>query len=134
MQAYRKIVDEININQQFKMLTQAYQEHAIVQINLARYSVLSSREFMTELAEIFFNVKVSYEHYLKSMSAHEKRLHVDRINKNGKEVLVLLSSNGKFYGDLVNRVCQLFEQQAKTTDADIVIVGSEGRQLSKKFL
>jgi ATP synthase F1 gamma subunit len=128
MQAYRKIVEEININQQFKMLTQAYQEHAIVQINLARYSVLSSREFMTELAEIFFNVKTSYENYLKRMSAHEKRMHVDRINKNGKEVLVLLSSNGKFYGDLVNRVCELFRNQAKLTDADIVIVGSEGKK------
>jgi ATP synthase F1 gamma subunit len=128
MQAQRKIIDEIGVNRQLKMLTQAYQEHAIVQINLARFSVLSSREFMDELSEIFFNVKNSYEIYLKSLSGSEKQRHKDRIRKNGREVLILLSSNGKFYGDLVNKVCRLFAEQVKTTDADILIVGNEGRK------
>ncbi|HEX8931633.1 MAG TPA: F0F1 ATP synthase subunit gamma [Patescibacteria group bacterium] len=128
MQAYRQIIDEININQQFKMLTQAYQEHAIVQINLARFSVLSSREFMEELGEIFFNVKSSYEHYLKSLSGQAKKTHEDRIRKNGREVLILLSSNGKFYGDLVGKVCRFFAEQAKQSNADILIVGSEGKK------
>jgi ATP synthase F1 gamma subunit len=128
MQAYKQIVDEININQQFKMLTQAYQEHAIVQINLARYSVLASREFMEELAEIFYNVKNSYELYLKSLTGSEKAAHIDRIKKNGREVLVLLSSNGKFYGDLVSKVCRMFANQARSSNADILIVGKEGKK------
>ncbi|HSA83480.1 MAG TPA: F0F1 ATP synthase subunit gamma [Patescibacteria group bacterium] len=128
MQAYKQITDEINLNQQFKMLTQAYQEHAIVQINLARFSVLASREFMGELAEIFYNVKKSYELYLKSLTGKEKDQHKERIKKNGKEVLVLLSANGKFYGDLVTKVSRLFVQQVKDNpDADVIIVGSEGR-------
>lgn len=128
MQAYRKIVDEINLNQQFKMLTQAYQEHAIVQINLARYSVVSSREFMDELSEIFFNVKGAYELYLKSLTGKERHEHEDKIRKNGRDVIILLSSNGKFYGDLVTRVCRLFAEQAKAQNADVVIVGREGKK------
>jgi len=128
MQAQRKIIDEIGVNTQLKMLTQAYQEHAIVQINLARFSVLSSREFMDELSEIFFNVKNSYEIYLKSMTGKDKQLHKDRIRKNGREVLILLSSNGKFYGDLVTKVCRLFAEQAKVSDSDILIVGNEGKK------
>ncbi len=128
MQAYRKVVEDITLNQQFKMLTQAYQEHAIVQINLARYSVVSSREFMNELGEIFYNVKRSYDLYLKSLTGKEKELHQDKIKKNGKEVLILLSSNGKFYGDLVGKVCRLFAKQAQESTADVVIVGSEGRK------
>lgn len=128
MQAYRKIVDEINLNQQFKMLTQAYQEHAIVQINLARYSVVSSREFMDELSEIFFNVKGAYELYLKSLTGKEKKSHEDKIRKNGRDVLILLSSNGKFYGDLVTKVCRLFAEAAKAQNADVVIVGREGKK------
>ena len=128
MQAYRKIVDEININQQFKMLTQAYQEHAIVQINMARFSVLSSREFMDDLAEIFTNVKASYEKYLQRLSIKGKQEHLDRVRKNGREVIILLSSNGKFYGDLVTKICRLFTEVAKQTTADLVIVGSEGKK------
>lgn len=128
MQAQRKIIEEIGVNEQLKMLTQAYQEHAIVQINLARFSVLSSREFMEELSEIFFNVKNSYELYLKSLGGKQKQYHKDRIEKNGREVLILLSSNGKFYGDLVNKVCRMFAEQAKTMDVDIIIVGNEGKK------
>lgn len=133
MQAYRKITDEINLNQQFKMLTQAYQEHAIVQINLARYSVVSSREFMDELAEIFFNVKGAYEIYLKSLTGKEKVDHEDRIRRNGRDVLILLSSNGKFYGDLVNKVCRLFAEQAKAANADVIIVGREGKKFYERM-
>lgn len=129
MQAYKQITDEINLNQQFKTLTQAYQEHAIVQINLARYSVLASREFMEELAEIFYNVKRSYELYLKSLTGKEKEAYKERIKKNGKTALILLSANGKFYGDLVAKICRLFIQQIKADPtADIIIVGAEGRK------
>lgn len=129
MQAHRKIIDEININQRFKMLTQAYQEHAIVQINLARFSVVSSREFMDELSEIFYNVKGAYELYLKSLTGKDKKAHENRIRKNGREILILLSSNGKFYGDLVTKVSKLFIEQARQQNADLLIVGREGKKL-----
>jgi ATP synthase F1 gamma subunit len=128
MQADRKLKEEIGINSQLKMLTQAYQEHAIVQINLARYSVVSSREFMAELSEIFANVKASYEMYLQSLQGHGKKAFLDKLQKNGREVLILLSSNGKFYGDLVTKVSKLFLKEAKTRDVDLVIVGKEGKK------
>lgn len=127
MQRYREVKDEIGINQQLKMLMQAYQEHAIVQINFARYSVVSSREFMQELAEIFTNVKASYQAVIAAKQKKSKKKENDPFAKNGKDALVLLSSNGKFYGDLVTKVCRIFEEQARNTDADIVIVGKEGR-------
>lgn len=126
MQRYREVKDEIGINQQLKMLMQAYQEHAIVQINFARYSVVSSREFMQELAEIFLNVKTSYQAVIAAKQKKHKK-ETDPFAKNGKEALILLSSNGKFYGDLITKVCRIFEEQAKITDADIVIIGKEGR-------
>ncbi|HZE87417.1 MAG TPA: FoF1 ATP synthase subunit gamma [Methylomirabilota bacterium] len=128
MQAYKKITEEITINEQLKMLTQAYQEHAIVQINFARYSVISSREFMEELDEIFFNVKTSYQTYLEAIREKREAKTIRNLHKNGKDVLILLSSNGKFYGDLITKVCRLFAEQAKTTKADLVIVGKEGKK------
>jgi F-type H+-transporting ATPase subunit gamma len=129
MQANRKLKDEISTNSQLKLLTQAYQEHAITQINLARYSVVASREFMQELAEIFSNVKSSYEIYLKALGSKGKKQLQEKLEKNGREVLILLSSNGKFYGDLVNKVSRLFLEAARNKNVDIVIVGSEGKKL-----
>lgn len=127
MQASRKLKEEIGINSQLKLLTQAYQEHAIVQINLARFSVVSSREFMEELSEIFFNVKTSYQLYLEALKERDKKHYDVRLEKNGREVIMLLSSNGKFYGDLVTKVSKMFLQEAKTKDVDLVIVGREGK-------
>lgn len=127
MQADRKLKEEISINSQLKLLTQAYQEHAIVQINLARFSVVSSREFMEELAEIFFNVKTSYELYLKALKSSNSKYYTDKLEKNGREVIILLSSNGKFYGDLVTKVSRMFIEEARNKNVDLVIVGREGK-------
>lgn len=129
MQASRQLKDEISINSQLKLMTQAYQEHAITQINLARYSVVSSRAFMEELSEVFSNVKTSYEIYLKAIGKKGQKKLQEKLEKNGREVLILLSANGKFYGDLVTKVGRTFIEAAKTKDADLVIVGTEGKKL-----
>lgn len=128
MQAAKQIKDDIEMNRQMKKLMQAYQEHAISQINFARYSVLSSREFMQELSEIFFNVKTSYLSTLQKFLQKHKEEALKKFPKNGKTVLVLLSSNEKFYGDLIHRICRLYYEKAKDEDADLIIVGREGKK------
>ncbi len=115
-----------------KMLTQAYQEHALEQINFARYSVLSSREFMEELTEIFFNVKLSYESFLATLIQKDKAKQLAKLKKNGKEVLVLVSANGKFYGDIINRTSRLFYERALTEHADLVIIGKDGKRFCEQ--
>lgn len=128
MQLYKQVKQEISNNSQLKMLTQAYQEHAISQINTARYSVVASRAFMQELDEIFFNVKTSYKTSLAQALQARKKQKNANLQKNGKDALVLLSSNGKFYGDLVTKVCRLFVKAAQIANADIIIIGRVGKK------
>jgi len=128
MKLPRKLKDDIDVNQNLKMLTQAYQEHAIEQINFARYSVISSREFAEELEEIFFNVKTSYKSFLEAMK--KKNKHLLQANKKDKEVIVLVTSNNKFYGDIIAKLWHAFYVRMKKTDltkTDMVVVGRQGR-------
>lgn len=128
MQLYKQIKQDLEKNKQLKMLTQAYQEHAISQINTARFSVISSRAFMQELDEIFFNVKTSYKSSLaQALKMRKKQQRATY--KNGKDAMILLSSNGKFYGDLVTKICRLFIKTVRESSADIVIIGRVGKRL-----
>ena len=67
MDKKNKLKEEIETSGILQMLMQAYQEHAIEQINFSRNSVLTSRQFSDELAEVFYNVKTSYENFLTTL-------------------------------------------------------------------
>lgn len=129
MEQKQKVKEELIIAKSMKMLTTAYQEHALEQINIARYSVLASRDFALELTDIFTNVRTSYHNLLNTMHEKDKKkLEVLRKNmKNGKEVLVLVSANNKLYGDLIPKICRLFAEKARSTNSDLVVIGKDGR-------
>ena len=129
MQQRSKLKEEINIGKNLTLLTQAYQEHAIEQINFARYSVLSSRDFVEQLVEIFSNVKASYRNQvLSTKEGKSKEPVMPILKKNGKTALVLITANNKLYGDIIHKVSNLFAQEAaKAPDADLVIIGKQGK-------
>ncbi len=123
----KQLKEDIIVNKDFNLLTRSYQEHAIGQINFARNSVLSSREFSQDLSEIFSDVKISYNTRLLKKNAKTT------IKKNGKDVWILITANNKLYGDLILRICRLFLEQVKNTNpgkVDLVIIGRQG----KKFI
>lgn len=135
MGKHTELTKDINVNEQFKMLTRSYQEQAIGQINFARYSVLSSRQFATELDEIFFNVKTSYKNSLLkksrlkggSQEQNKTQIGLPNIKKGKKEVFVLITANTKLYGDIILKTCQLFAERAKESEADLIIIGKRGK-------
>jgi F0F1-type ATP synthase gamma subunit len=129
MEQRQKLKEEMVVTKNMKMLTTAYQEHALEQINFARYSVLASREFAVELATIFGDVRHSYQRILEKMVDKDKKRLEDlrKSLKNGKEVLVLVSANNKLYGELIPKICALYIERAKATDSELVVIGKEGR-------
>lgn len=141
MEQRRKIKEEIMMGTNLRMLTRTYQEHAIEQINFARYSVIASREFSDELEEVFINVKTSYRRALQRLLAGKKsdKTTLPIRQKNGKEILVLITANNKLYGEIITKICKLFYQEARYSNADIAIVGKQGKNyiegtgLQKKF-
>ena len=134
MEQRQKLKEEMVITKNMKMLTTAYQEHALEQINFARYSVLASREFALELATIFGNVRHSYQRILEKMVDKDKKKleELRKSLKNGKEVLVLVSANNKLYGELIPKICNHFIKKAMETNSDLVVIGKEGKILVDK--
>lgn len=124
MAEQKKIKETIAINNDFDLLTRSYQEHAIGQINFARYSVLYAREFSDELGSIFANVKNSYKS--KILRKDIKNI----VKKNGRDIWILVTANNKLYGDIILRSFKLFEERIKenrSDKVDLVIIGRQGK-------
>ncbi|HVF69458.1 MAG TPA: F0F1 ATP synthase subunit gamma [Xanthomonadales bacterium] len=122
----KKLQEEIAINKDFGLLTRSYQEHAIGQINFARYYVLYSRDFSKDLEEIFSSVRTSY--FRKS----NKKTIKNMIKKNGRDIWILVAANNKLYGDIILKTVRLFITKLKDTDpakVDLVIIGRQGKNM-----
>lgn len=122
----KKLKEDIAINNDFDMLTRSYQEHAIGQINFARYSVLYARSFAEDLAQIFANVKTAY---LRGVVRKNIK---SVVKKNGKDLWVLVAANNKLYGDIILRTTRLFISKVKQTDpnkVDLVVIGHQGKNI-----
>lgn len=122
----KKLKEDIAINKDFDLLTRSYQEHAIGQINFARYSVLYARSFAEDLAQIFANVKTAYLRGVVRKSIKSV------VKKNGKDLWVLVAANNKLYGDIILRTTRLFISKVKQTDpkkVDLVIIGHQGKNI-----
>jgi ATP synthase F1 gamma subunit len=120
----KKIKERIETNEGFDLLTRSYQEHAVGQINFARFSVLYSRGYANDLAEIFSNVKTSY---VKGLTLKENK---GPVKKNGKDLWILLTANNKLYGDIITKTCQFFLSHLRSTrkeNTDIAIIGRQGK-------
>ena len=126
MEQPAKLKEEITVSNNLKLLTKAYQEHAIEQINFARYSVLASRDFVEQLEAVFYNVKASYRKALLTGKLKGKKM-TKNLNKNGKEAIVLLTANTKLYGDIIPKVNRSFLETAKVSSADMIIIGKQGK-------
>jgi len=126
MAQQKQLREEIFSNNNFKLLTKSYQEHAIGQMNYAKYSVLASRHFSEDLENIFSNVKTSYKNFI--FGKNMKNI----VKKNGKQAWILITANQKLYGDLMIRLSNIFIENVKNTDPkkiDLIIIGRQGKKI-----
>ena len=145
MQHKKLIQSEIEFNKTFRYITQAYEEIAVLKMRKVRASVLSTREYLSHLTEVFFDLKKAKEKQnqlakLKSSSKDntdkEKKTLInaeaDKKNTSDKiarKVSVLLSANTTLYGDLIGRIFQLFLKNIKKDNSDLIIVGRVGKRM-----
>lgn len=132
MQSKQTVQNEFAIIGTLKTLAQAYEQISVMRIQRVRGSVLTTRDFLTGLADIYKDVKRSYKDEVERLTNHHKnaKIMMSGLTKNGKTVSVLLSSNNKLYGDIVSRVFNLFAQDiGRDPNADIVVIGKVGKSM-----
>jgi len=109
----------------FLTMIEAYEEISAIRMRKVKKSILERREFMQGLNKAFAYIAYAYKIYRDSLKDKAKN-HV--LNTNGKTVSVLLSSNTGLYGDVVRNTYDLFENEIKDAETDIVIVGRMGKK------
>src|SRR5258708_6768857 len=98
----------------FKMLAEAYEQISVFKMQVIRNAVLHTRDYLTQLADVFANVKSSYKNQMmrKAQASHDTRpLHFTTLKSNGKKVLVFLSANNKLYGDILFKIFTRSEER-----------------------
>lgn len=121
----RQLIIEVEYLKNLGTLVSAYEEIAATRMQLIRNKVLTNRDFMTELAQIFHIVKSSYQSEVRQHKIVATRI------KIGKTARVLISANTGLYGDIVQRTFSLLKGDITTskTPSSVVVVGSLGKTL-----
>ena len=138
---YKKLIQsEIEFSKTFRFIAQAYEEIAVLKMHKVRNSVLSTREYLSRLSQIFFELKNAKEKQKKQLALQKssksgskvKKLTLDKnvtSDKLSRTVSVLLSANTTLYGDLIERIFNLFLKNVIQDGSDIIIVGRVGKRL-----
>lgn len=138
MQEGAKIKQEIELLLVLRMLAQAYEEISVMKMQKVRSSVLRTRDFLEGLSGIYSDVRISYRQQIESLMKQKNTKHFSSFlsfKRNGKEAALFISSNAKLYGDIVQKVADLFIDSIKKQEIDIIVVGKFGREIleSKKI-
>lgn len=109
---------------EIKSLVEVYEEIAARKMAKTRTAVLTARDFLGGLAEIFGEVKFNYAREVLALERKKTR-----IRKVGKTVAVWISANAGLYGDIVERSFDLFADYIAKNKAEVVVVGRLGTKI-----
>ncbi|HSW47657.1 MAG TPA: F0F1 ATP synthase subunit gamma [Candidatus Saccharimonadales bacterium] len=131
----KAISEELAALNSIKDLAESYEEIAVTKMQKIRDFVLKTRDFLTGLSDVFVDLKASHEREVNELLAKRKKgdkTIIDGFQKNGKTLMVYLSSNGRLYGSVTQKTFRLFIKDLRkpeSKDADIIIIGSAGREM-----
>ncbi len=123
------ILTELDVLQS---VVQTYGEIASIRMKSTRTSVLSAREFLSAIQDVFEEVRANYAKEITKLlkqSSRRTNKGLTLLSHNGKSVAVLLSSNSGLYGDIVHRTFRVFLEEAKKKNSEITIIGRQGTAL-----
>ena len=132
----KKIISEnLEALNSLKDLAESYEEIAVIRMQKIKDSVLKTRDFLAELSDVFVDLKSSYDREVKDLLVKRKEGGKDvfpLLQKNGKTLMVYLSSNGRLYGAVTQKTYKLFLQDLKKPEgaaSDILVIGSAGKEM-----
>lgn len=128
----KEIDEQLSFLESLENLTQIYGEIASTRMKKTRDSVISIREFLKEIQNIFDDVRASY---VKEVRRLAKKKKIGKANKitflahNGKTVAVFLASKTGLYGEIIPATFRFFLQDLRTSNCEVAIVGRQGLAL-----
>ncbi|MCX7996703.1 MAG: F0F1 ATP synthase subunit gamma [Patescibacteria group bacterium] len=132
MQNVNGLSEEIELMRIFRMITQAYEEISVMRMQKIRTSVINTRNFLDQLSDVYTDIKGNYRESIMTILTGKKKdvQKVLNINKNGRTVAVLISTNAKLSGEIVGLTFKHFANYVQQhPEVDIIIVGRQGKQM-----
>lgn len=121
--------EELEALSSFGLLVKAYQQIASVRMKKTRDAVVSNREYLSEIEEIFEAVRISYAREVQKLAQKGKKSsdNITFLSHNGKNVVVLLSANSGLYGSVLQSTYDAFAKEVSTSNVEVTIVGKHGK-------
>ncbi len=134
MTTLKKIKDELEAVSTVSAIVDVYQKTAYSKMINIRKDVLKTRQFLTQLADVYHTIRSSHEFFAKeSGKKRGKTEEVSPVETKKGQVLVFLSANHFFYGTLILDVWSEAYEFWKSNKPDLVVVGKTGRYLAKNY-
>ena len=105
----------------------AYEEIAATRMRVIRSGVVKNREFTGQLNQIFCLVKNSY---IKETQKYQVQM---LRQKNGRIARIFFSTNTGLYGDIIQRIFNLYVSDLKDASSDAIIIGRLGKGLFESY-
>jgi len=128
----KRIEEEIDQANSLQALTYAYEEIASIRMKKSRNLVLTRRDFLSEINEVFHQVRFSYARQAMALAKKRKIRQGEKLTflaHNGKTVAVFLSANTGLYGDIIRRTFNEFLTEVRKGECEVTIVGKYGLSL-----
>ncbi len=111
-----------------ELITQAFGEIASTRMKLTRDSVLTAREYLASIDDIFDDIRRAYAFQIDSIVSARKKGNqpVTILSHNGRSVAVLMSANTGLYGDILKNTFEKFMEEASQGESEITIIGKQG--------
>ncbi len=133
MQGKKKLNEEIQAVNTLSSLIKTYEEIYMLKMYRTRNSVLNTRDYYTRILSLYKNVKQSYKNDLSgSFTKKNNQLALSVLKKPKNQVLVFVSGNDRFAGDINNKIFFNFIEQYKISKSDLVVIGQIGKNLMKQ--
>lgn len=112
-----------------EQLTRVYSEVAARRMREVREGVLESRDFLQGVREIFDEVNTSYRKEILRLARGRGGEKLTFLSHNGKTAAVFLAANTGLYGDIIKRIFESYLADARTSNAEMTIIGRLGRSM-----
>lgn len=111
-----------------ELITQAFGEIASTRMKLTRDSVISSREYLASIEDIFDDIRRAYAFQINEIVSARKQgaQPVTMLSHNGRSVAVLLSANTGLYGEILKKTFSEFMKEAMSGQSEVTIIGRQG--------
>ena len=130
MESLKKLKEQSEIISAIENITLVFQEIAHAKMMEIRREVLKTREFLEELARVYYLIKKSYLFYFKK-GLLKKKKNIYFIGKKKGTALIFLSANEFFYGSLILDIWAKVYDFWKKNKGHLIIVGRLGKYLAE---